>query len=122
MKLKYINVEIRLSELTTVSKGVAAWELPILEAVHPGAVEVKSERFVERASAPDVNGEFQRLTNLYGDTVDQNGSKGLPFAATVYGQFGVGNANLAKAIAAATLADEAPSDLLGADPVSSVGG
>ena len=125
--LKYVKVEVRLSELNTVHKSVAAWELPVLEAVQAnspkgGELTVIGETLVSRP-APDAAGEFQRLSNLYGLSVNPDNSPGIPYVADVYGQFGVGSGKLAQAIKAAVVEDTAQAesdDLLG--PVSSVGG
>jgi hypothetical protein len=126
--LKYIKCEVRLSELNTIHKSVAAWEYPVLEAVQAnspkgGEITIIGETLVNRPE-PDAAGEFQRLSNLYGQAASQGGAAGLPYVATVYGQFGVGQAALARAIAAAVVEDPAAS-LLGDDSeaqISSVGG
>jgi hypothetical protein len=128
--LKYIKAHVRISELHTQPVTVPAWELPILQIVHSGEgdVTVVGENLVDRLP-PEANDEFTRLANRYGNTRTEDGSIGVPYVVSVYGQFGIGNAALAKAIAAATVIEEMPAqpvdgagDLIGNEPVSSVGG
>jgi len=119
--IKYVTADIQINELHTQRVEVPAWEVPVLEAVHGASVSVTSERLFDRP-APGAEDEFRRLANRYREATNEDGSKGIPYVASVYGQFGVGTANLGRAIAAATEeASQGTDDLLG-EQVSSVGG
>lgn len=87
--LRYLNVAIRRSELATQHREVAAWEVPLIEAVFPDGVEVLNELFVDRP-APDVKDEYQRLAVVYRQSTEEDGSKGPLHVASVYGQHGPG--------------------------------
>ncbi len=104
--LKFQTVDIRISERHTQQVKVAEWEVPLLEAVHHD-VSVVAESLVNR-TPPGAEDEYVRLQNRYKHSVNEDGSRGLPHVAAVYGQFGVGTKSLARAIAAATV--EAPQD------------
>lgn len=122
--LKFMKVEIRRNESHTLPLEVAAWEVPILQAVH-GDVEVIEEKLVDR-EAPDAADEFARLANRYGQVRNEDGGKGIPYVASVYGNFGPGTATLARAIKAAVVEtvtrEQAQIDDLLGESVSSVGG
>jgi hypothetical protein len=100
----YKTVDIRRSELAIIHKDVAAWELPILEAMHD-SVAVSGDKLVRRA-VPTAIAEFQRLTALYKDSTNPNGDKGIPFVESVYGQGRIGMQNLQRAIDDAVVEDE----------------
>lgn len=141
---KYIDIELRTSELTTFPRSIPAWELPVLELVHNGgAVKVvgeslRSAKVLKRhkdgstsmiEKIPTGATEFERLTKRYRRSQTEDGGVGPAFVDLIYGQFGVGELNLQRAIDAATVEvpDEAPTspeqpvdDLIG--EVSSVGG
>jgi hypothetical protein len=122
MKIKHCNIELRMSELFTRHLCVPAWEVEVLRAVHgEGVNALPGEVLVDRR-VPDAADEFRRLLNRYGSARDEGGAVGQPFVALVFGQFGVGTARLAKAIADATVADETADDLIGSEQASSVGG
>jgi hypothetical protein len=126
--LKYLSVDIEISETHTQNVTVPEWELPILAAIH-GRREpvVIKESLVDRA-APEADDEFRRLVRRYGSTENEDGSKGIPFVASVYGQFGIGDKALGQAIAKATVSsievrDSEFDDLIdGPVASSSVGG
>lgn len=117
--LKFKIAQIRISERHTQQVIVAEWELPILQAMHADVQET-GETLVNR-KPPGAEDEFNRLVNRYKSVVNEDGSKGLPYAVSVYGQFGVGTKALERAIAAATVETPAEgpyqtidiSDLLG---------
>lgn len=137
MSLKYVHAIVKVSEAHVQPVTVPVWELPILEAIHAGAVETRDTLLVDRP-VPDNCDEFTRLAQRYGNVTADDGSlTTLPYVASVYGQFGVGTDRLAKAIADATIVetpvelteiivsdDGVLKDLLGdgAAQVSSVGG
>lgn len=138
-KIRYVNLELRLSELTVRPMSVPAWEVPLLEAVHgrgaikqfgtvlvPAVVKKRTARgtveIVERM--PDGAVEYARLGRRYRKSQTEDGSVGSAYVDVVYGQFGVGETNLQRAIDAASV-DEADEfdDLIGdTSQVSSVGG
>jgi hypothetical protein len=114
------RVEIRKDEHTTLPTAVPAWELPILQVVHgPDNVKVVGEKLIDR-QPPEAHDEFVRLTNRYGRSEQEDGTKGPPFTHIVWGQ--LGQQKLAEAIQSAIT--EAPQGSLVDDeePVSSVGG
>jgi len=98
MGILFQKLDIRTSELTQTRVEVAAWESPVLQAVHGENVTFVSESVLEDRIAPDAADEFARLAERYkGETEDSP-----PFITMVYGQFGPGVAALQKAIEAAT--------------------
>lgn len=105
VKVKYVEVEVEISEAHTQRTSVPAWELDILGAIHARREEgpnILGEQWVERDEAPDARGEFARLEQRYGRTLNEDGSKGAPWVAAVYGnQMSGAGSRLASAIAAA---------------------
>lgn len=97
MGILYQKLDIRTSELSTTRVEVAAWESPVLQAVHGDNVSFVSESVVDRA-APEAGDEFVRLSERYKGETEET----PPFVTAVYGQFGPGVAALQKAIEAAT--------------------
>jgi len=98
MGILFQKLDVRTSELQTVRVHVAAWESPILQAVHGENVSFVSEAVLEDKVAPEAADEFARLADRYkGENEDSP-----PFITMVYGQFGPGVAALQKAIEAAT--------------------
>lgn len=122
--LTYKKVMIRRSELQTAPDIVPAWELPILEALHDDVTET-GEILLDR-DPPGAEDEYKRLENRYPRVINEDGSKGLPLVAAVYGQFNIGVATLKRLIDAATVNVGDNADLLGESPVGrdmvSVGG
>jgi hypothetical protein len=115
MSIKALELRIVRNELVVIVEWVPAWELPILEAMHQSVSLIGQSTFDDR-EPPDVQEEYKRLETRYGRTTNEDGSRGLPFVAAVYGQFNVGYSRLADAIKAAIV--ETPpadaSDLLSA--------
>ena len=103
-QLKYVDLLLKRDSALHIPETVGAWEVPILEAVFP-EVEVKREFLITR-DAPVVEDEFARLSNRYGRSENEDGSKGLPFVEAVYGQHGIGHNRLKAAIEAATVSPE----------------
>ena len=93
MKLRFLELDIRVSELQTSRVSVASWEYPVLQAVWGDSVSMVNEVLIDRDS-PDPADEFRRLANRYGSAEVE----GAPFVSAVYGQFGPGVAALANAI------------------------
>ncbi len=98
MGILYQKLDIRTSELTTTQVHVAAWESPVLQAVHGENVSFVSESVLEDRVAPEAADEFARLAERYKGETEES----PPFVTAVYGQFGPGIAALQKAIEAAT--------------------
>jgi len=92
-KLRFLELDIRVSELQTTRVSVASWEYPVLQAVWGDSVNLSHETLIDR-KAPDPADEFRRLANRYGSAEVE----GTPFVAAVYGQFGPGVTALAQAI------------------------
>lgn len=119
--IRHIRAEIRKDEHTTLPVSVPEWEIPILEVVHgPDNVKQIGDKLVDR-QPPEARDEFVRLTNRYGKSENDDGTKGPFFTHIVWGQ--LGQSKLAEAIANAVVA--APQGSLlddSEDPISSVGG
>lgn len=98
MGILFQKLDVRTSELSTIRVHVAAWESPVLQAVHGDNVTFVSESVLEDRVAPDAGDEFVRLSNRYKGETDEV----PPFVTAVYGQFGPGVTALQKAIEAAT--------------------
>lgn len=102
--LKRLKVSVRRSELQTTHTDIPAWELPVLRVVYPekDAVQVLGEIIVNR-EPPVAQAEFERLQRRYGRIENDDGSKGAAYVDAVFGQFGVGTANLEREIAKAVV-------------------
>lgn len=118
--LKFHRIELTVKENSlALQVDVPEWELPILRAVHDrGEGSVDPVKLLEirnvKREPPDAASEYERLKRRYGLSEGDDGKKGLPYVAIVYGQFGVGPQNLAKAIeASVTDAAETQDDLVG---------
>jgi hypothetical protein len=98
MGILYQKLDIRTSELCQVRVEVAAWESPVLQAVHGENVVFVSESVLEDRVAPEAADEFARLAERYKGETEES----PPFITAVYGQFGPGVSALQKAIEAAT--------------------
>lgn len=121
--LKYKYVEIRRSELHASRVLVPEWEVALLMAIWEGQpsaggavgqASVVDEKLVNR-EPPDPEEEYRRLAKVYRSpsVESETGTPGLPYVAQVYGQFGIGTANLARAIRAAVVDETSIEDLLG---------
>ena|SRR6266853_552696 len=108
MSIKALELRIVRNELATFVEWFPAWELPILEAMHQSVTVIGQSIFDDR-NPPDVQEEYNRLQTRYGRTTNEDGSRGLPYVAAVYGQFNVGYSRLGDAIKAATV-DTPPAD------------
>lgn len=106
--LRFTVLKIRSSEHTTFRVEAAAWEVPLLQAVHadeeggPGNVEEIGDFLVDR-EAPNAADEFKRLADRYKKLAGAD----VSVVASVYGQFNGGVSGLARAIADATVDGEA---------------
>lgn len=107
MAIKYVKVKVIRSEMHQVIDNYPEWEIEILEAIHQ-AVERLGE-ITYNIAAPDALDEFERLKNRYGRSENEDGSRGIPYVASVYGQHNVGVTALRRAIEKAVV-QEAPSD------------
>ena len=100
--MRYERVTIKRDLQTVHNKEFAPWEIPILEFVFEDGNVQRLDEFVEAAREyPDAHKEFERLTKAYGS----DPQSGVPYAASVYGNAGVGVRNLRKAIEDAKSAD-----------------
>jgi len=116
MSIKMKNVMVRRDPALIIPQEVPAWELPLLESAHEN-VTVESERTLNRA-APDAQDEYKRLEAKYGRSENDDGSRGQPHVAAVYGHVsGGGVKRLAEAIQAAVVVYGAE-DLLGSEQVA----
>lgn len=98
MGILFQKLDIRTSELCVTQVEVAAWESPILQAVHGDNVTFVSESVIEDRFVPEASDEYVRLAERYKAETEET----PPFVAAVYGQFGPGVAALQKAMEAAT--------------------
>jgi len=93
MSIKYDVVTIRLNEYRTVTRTVAPWETPILEAIHGGNLQRAGSKICN-VDPPVPDDEFRRLADRYGPK-----DSDVPFVAQVYGNFGPGVRALTQVIA-----------------------
>ncbi len=101
---KYVRVQIRKSETTSVTKEVPPWEVAVLAAVNGGDCVVElGETPVDRA-LPDPSAEYDRLALKY--KVDT--ATGVAYVAAVYGAGRRGVVQLAQEIERARAAAESP--------------
>jgi hypothetical protein len=123
--IKYTKLRVKTSELFELEHCVPEWEVPIVQAVHSardGVTIVDTDILVDRP-LPEAADEFTRLVTRYRTTEKEDGSRGIPFVAAVYGEFGIGTRKLAEAIQASyvdAIVKPVDRDLLG--QTSSVGG
>lgn len=75
---------IHRSETNQVERGFAEWEIPILQHIYAGQVEIVGETENSRPY-PDPYQEFDRLAKLY----KNEEQSGTPLVAAVYGLNGV---------------------------------
>lgn len=104
-RLKYYVVDVPISERQVTRVTEPAWVLPILVALHTGTAgepEVVEEVLIER-EPPVAAAEYERLCKRYRCVLNPDGSKGIPYAAAVYGAMSIGVAAMAKAIDEATV-------------------
>ncbi|MFO7306818.1 MAG: hypothetical protein DIU63_09615 [Proteobacteria bacterium] len=104
--LRYVNVMVHRHELHKQPVTVPAWEVPLLESLYAGGVEVQGEVLVNRP-APDPEAEYDRLERKYREYRDEAGDfTGESVVGAVYGRFAQGRNALAKAISSAVVEDE----------------
>ena len=115
MKLKYQEIRIRQREgACVVQRRVAAWEVPIMQAIHEGVTVVAD--VCEDRPAPSVSAEFKRLEKAYGFETDHEGSRGPAVVAAVYGQHQLGLQSLRRAMQDSVLPANTPVTPLVAAP------
>lgn len=122
--LKYVEVEIRRSEMSTVTKQVAEWEVPILDVMHGANAPIRIIRDIPvDRPAPTGQEEMERLRSAYGVTRDENGFRGITYVESVYGQHRPGVQALERAINAAqmNMPQNYADDLLGGAQHTTVG-
>lgn len=102
MKLAYQEVAVALKDRACIAHvTVPRWEVPILEAVHADVTPIRG--IVEDRPTPSSDQEYDRLIACYGESVSEDGSKGVAYVAAVYGQMGAGRAALRTAMQACVL-------------------
>ena len=111
--MRHHHVTIKRDTQTSQTKGVPAWEVPVLEFIfEDGNVErLETSELVPDQTYPEAAAEFNRLERAYG--VDSQ--SGVPHVASVYGQAGIGIRALRKAIDEAK-AEDAKLDVKDAKP------
>lgn len=110
------SVMIRRDAALMIPQTIPAWEVPLLESAHEN-VTVEGESTFDR-EAPEASDEYKRLETKYGRSENEDGSRGVPHVAAVYGHInGGGVQRLADAIKAATVANDA-ADLIGTEQVA----
>lgn len=132
-RIKYLVIDVKISDHQTQRVTEPEWVLPILGAIHGGArgePEVIEEVLIDK-EAPDATVEYERLSKRYRNVQNDDGSQGISFCAAVYGAFGIGSRALGESIKRSIVdvpeeleAAGGFGDLLGDSPeqVSSVGG
>lgn len=100
--IKFKVLRIAATEHTKHRVEVAAWEVPVLEALHGGENIEEVDGFTVDRDAPDAAEEFQRLAARYkkGDGME------VPYVASVYGNHTVGINALRAAITEATTEEQ----------------
>ncbi len=120
--IRFRKLKVEISPQTILEVGVPEWEVPIMRLVHTkenpdgsttDAVEDLGEILIDRPVS-DANSEFVRLSNKYGRFENDNGTKGLPYVAMVFGQSGIGQAKLQREIDKAVVSSDVDG-LLGGD-------
>ena len=107
MSVKGQLISIRRSELHTVERAVPLWEIPVIAAVHDeGAVRTVKDIVIVGRDLPDPKDEFERLEARYKLARNEDGSRGMPVVAAVYGQHGAGLQALKRAIAEAEVTED----------------
>lgn len=110
MKFKRVEVRIRMRDgATVIQRRVPAWEVPVLEAVHPETSVVNGDLVGESEDGKplSVQSEVDRLTASYGYERDTNGTAGGTYFAAAYGAAGAGYQALKRAMQNAVLPDDA---------------
>lgn len=103
MKLRFKEVAVVLKDRANiVHTRVPVWEVPLLEAVHAGGVsEIRD--IVEERATPSSDSEYDRLLQVYGNIVNDDGTQGTPVVAAVYGSMGEGRRRLRQSMQEAVL-------------------
>lgn len=106
-KLKYVNVRVERSEHLSIPDRVPEWVVGILAFIHgEEKVVVESEVVIEVKEVPNAAEEYDRLERCYGADVKTEKS----FVSEIYGAPPRGINELAKAIADATVTEQAEDD------------
>ena len=105
--IRYITVKIMRDVLSTVERTVPEWEVPILDSVNSGQLQLVEgkDRIVDRP-LPDARSEHDRLEAAYrGCARSENGTPTASVVAAVYGEGPRGFRALKDAIEAAYIAE-----------------
>lgn len=109
--MKFREVRVLRSELSSHVEAVAPWEIPVLQTIFPvEAIVLLGEITDSERDVPDANDEMDRLIRHYG----MDNESGVPYATQAYGMGQMGIRNLEKEIKAARTAVTKPA----ADPLS----
>lgn len=111
MSVTYKKVEVRRSELHSVHETVPAWEVPLLQAAHEGAIE-ELETLQRDREAPSPQDEYLRLEQRYGVSHTDDGSIGPLFVAMVYGQGALGIKRLSEEMSKAVTASKSAAEMV----------
>lgn len=107
MKLKYTRVKITMERVqAAVTKSVPAWEVPVIQAIHPDTEIVKD--IVIDTKPPSVADEYERLSQAYGAERLEGGTAGPPYIEGVYGKGALGVAELKRAMQSCVLPKSTP--------------
>lgn len=111
--MRYVRVKVKRDTLTTYSRSLPEWEIPVLEYIFE-AGNIEREEVFEQVAAgyPDAGLEFDRLVRAYGSDPEN----GIPHVASVYGNGGIGIRALKREIDAASAADAAATKAAKAQP------
>lgn len=99
--MRKLKVTVSRSELSSLTKLFAPWELPLLRAVHgEGNVKVLGEVDDESPYPTSAASEYQRLTQVYPKFEDERGDIQVPIEVC-YGRAEGGRMQLGNTIRAA---------------------
>ena len=102
--MRYVQVKVKRDPHTSYVRDVPEWEIPILEFIFEEGNVERLENYTDVDTPwPAPKQEFERLCGVYGKDTES----GIPFAASVYGQAGVGVRALGREIEAARQAADA---------------
>jgi hypothetical protein len=107
MKMKYARVHSTNEHFQcAVTKVIPAWEVPILQSVHPTTEIIKDE--VYDVTPPSVSDEYDRLATCYGAEREEGGTVGDPYIEGVYGKGPAGLAALKIAMQGSVMPKSTP--------------
>jgi hypothetical protein len=109
--MRHVEVKITRDTQTAVAKAVPEWEIPVLEFIYDSVnVERTGEYVTVNREYPSAEFEYDRLCKAYG----KDNQSGVPHAASVFGNAGVGIRALKKIMLderAAETAESSPAEV-----------